>query len=332
MNVSKNLVGLVVLVILSWTPLAAQGALVSHYAMEGDSTDSQGVQNGVLIGGPTTVTGKIGNAISFNPANPNAAERTQNMPVADPGGAHTPVDITISTWVKTTEVGSFIGLVDKIQNSYGILLDITAGVARFTTGNSAESIPTSVTLSSLGSINDGNWHLVTGTFQADGGPGGTGTATLYVNGVLQASAASFYEGRAVSMNVAGDIPVSSTFALDGILDDVSLWSVALSAGESRALFSLADTLALNYDAAFASELFNLHNLASGSAVVDGTTWYYRTDLGGTLGDVVDLGGGDYALRLGDSGTGVSTIPIPEPASSVLLAFGLFALGAFRRRR
>jgi hypothetical protein len=334
MNASKNLVGLMVLVGFGMATLTAEGSIVSHYAMEGNGTDSQAVQNGILNNGPGTVTGKIGDALSFNAGVGDQTLRNQNMTVADPvGGEHRPTDVTISAWVNTTDTGAFRGLADKIEASYGIGLFLNGGNVNFTYGNVIDiNNGNSGTLTGGGAA-DGNWYLVTGTFQTDGVVPGSGTATLYLNGVSQGTdSTKSYQGLAGPMNVAGDIPVSSTWALDGAVDDVSLWNVALSAGEARALFSLADTLPLNYDAAFASEIFNLHNLASGSAVVDGTTWYYRTDLGGTLGDVVDLGGGDFALRLDASGTGVSTIPIPEPASSVLLAFGLFALGAFRRRR
>ena len=65
-------------------------------------------------------------------------------------------------------------------------------------------------------------------------------------------------------------------------------------------------------------------------VVDGTPWYYvSAGLAGELGDVVDLGGGEYALNLGD-GAGLTTVP--EPATLTLLALGLSALALRRRRR
>ena len=50
-----------------------------------------------------------------------------------------------------------------------------------------------------------------------------------------------------------------------------------------------------------------------------------------VGDVVDLGGGDFFLNL-DGNAGVSTLPIPEPTTFLLAALGLLGLLGWRRRR
>lgn len=152
--------------LLSVAPVEA--ALVSHYTLDATAADAQGVQDGVLNGGPSTVAGKIGTAISFNAGIADQASRTQNISVADPGGAHTPANITLSAWVNTTDGGAYRGLVDKIHSSVGAVLDITGGTARFTTG--------ALSATSLAPINDGAWHLITGTNSG-------GTSTLYVHAV-----------------------------------------------------------------------------------------------------------------------------------------------------
>ena len=290
----------------------AEAALVSHYTMDGVGTDALGVQDGVLNGGPPTVAGKIGTAISFN-AGVVQGSRTQNMSVADPGnGAHVPNDITVSAWVNTTDGGGFRGLVDKINGGVGILLDINGGNARLVSG--ATAVP------SLAPVNNGAWHLVTGTFSA-------GIASLYVDGIPQGSLAGSYTGNpATAMNIAGDIPVTSTWALDGVVDDVGLWNNGLTAAEARALYSLADTAALNYHLGYAEQLFAIQRAYAGSTTIGGLNWKASGSLGGNLGEVAESGG-VYTLRLDDLGNGLTTgvasptnppVP-PTPPAGVLQA-------------
>ena len=64
------------------------------------------------------------------------------------------------------------------------------------------------------------------------------------------------------------------------------------------------------------------------------TWVPDSDLGGTAGQVVDLGGGDFFLNLNGT-TGVSTLSVtvvPEPSTFALAALGLLGLGWYGRRR
>ena len=287
----------------------AEAALVSHYTLDGIATDAEGVQDGIFNGSPATVAGKIGTAISFNAGIADQTLRTQNMSVSDPGGAHTPAELTLSAWVNTTDTGAYRGLVDKIENSYGALLDINSGTARLVTGPSGGVSP-----SSLAPVNDGAWHLITGTYAG-------GMATLYVDGVLQESQAGGYAGNSgAALHIAGDVPVSSTWALDGTVDDVGLWSNALTAGEVGALYSLANTPALNYHLGYAQQVFDVH-LSAGSADVNGLTWSYTTGLSGALGEVVDMGSGIYEIKLNTNGTGVTTgTPVlPAPTVAALIS-------------
>lgn len=292
--------------VMLMTVTVTEAALVSHYTLDGIATDAEGVQDGIFNGGPATVAGKIGTAISFNAGVANQASRTQNMSVADPGGAHTPAEITLSAWVKTSDLGAYCGLVDKIKNSQGALLDINSGTARFTVAGGSTS--------SLAPVNDGVWHLITGTNSG-------GMSSLYVDGVLQQSLALGYAGNTgTELNIAGDLPVNSTWALDGVVDDVGLWSNALTAGEAGALYGLANMPALNYHLGYAQQVFNVH-VAAGSADVNGLTWNYTTGLSGALGEVVDMGSGIYEIKLNSSGSGVTTgTPVlPTPTAVTLIS-------------
>ena len=296
-----------------------QAALVSHYTMDGVATDAAGVQDGIFNGSPPTVAGKIGTAISFNAGVADQLARTQNLSVADPGnGAHVPSDITLSAWVNTTDAGSFRGLVDKIDGGVGILLDVSGGNARLISG--APGATNSIIVSSLAPVNGGAWHLVTGTFS-------NGVGTLYVDGAPQGSASGRYAGNVgTAPNIAGDIPVKSTWALDAVVDEVGLWNNALSAAEARALFSLADTAALNYHLGYAEQLFAIQRAYAGSTTIGSLEWKASGSLGGNLGEVAETGG-VYTLRLDDLGNGLTTgtasptnppVP-PTPPAGVLRA-------------
>ena len=69
------------------------------------------------------------------------------------------------------------------------------------------------------------------------------------------------------LHIAGDIPVSSTWALDAVIDDVGLWNNVLSAGEAGALYSLANTVALNYHLGYAQQVFDVHAGGGGVTTV-----------------------------------------------------------------
>jgi hypothetical protein len=116
----------------------------------------------------------------------------------------------------------------------------------------------------------------------------------------------------------------------GNVDDVGLWSNGLSEGESKALYNLALQSELLYDLGAANLLFELHNSQTGSVVVNGKTWYFGTGLSGGLGVVQQLGG-LYYLQLDPSGSGVFTLPAPEPATFWMLGLGLLALRKRQRR-
>ena len=288
--------------VLILSTASARADLISYYTLDGTAADAEGVQDGVINGGPAVVAGKIGQAFSFNEGVAQGS-RTQNITIEDPaGGEHRPEDITLSAWVKTTDDGAWRGVVDKIAFSYGISLSVHDTYALVVPGDGAYYAGVDGFPKSLAAVNDGQWHLITGTFATEDGH--VGPATLYVDGILQETETNQYLGNAVTMNITGDIPVSSNYAIDGVIDDVGLWNHVLTDAEARALYTLADNTTLNYGLGNAQDVFDIHNAGPGSSAdVAGRTWYYETGLSGGLGELVESGG-EYHLQLDESGSGV----------------------------
>ena len=166
-----------------------------------------------------------------------------------------------------------------------------------------------------------NWHNVVATFDGS-------TKRLYFDGALvgtQGFTASLLTDAPFDLAI-GKLG-SSTLNYQGDIDDVGLWGDDLTAGEAIALYNLAQQSELMYDLGTANELFELHNAGSGEQGIGGQRWAYTTGL--TIGEgMVQKIDGRFFLQLDASGTGLQTIPIPEPATFWMLGLGLLAL---RRR-
>jgi len=171
----------------------------------------------------------------------------------------------------------------------------------------------------LRSVDDGLWHLVTATCDA------SSNVIIYVDGETDVAGSEAWfasvndiDSLAVGRNVDSG---GSQWFYDGLLDDVAISARVYGEGEARALYELGrhDGAGLQYNPAEAETLFGLHDAGDdeASAALRGLTWWCWTgELAGGLGELQDLGGGRYALRLGAGGSGVATAP--QPRGTLLL--------------
>ncbi|MGH7972481.1 MAG: LamG-like jellyroll fold domain-containing protein, partial [Limisphaerales bacterium] len=205
----------------------APAGLVSWWRGEGNADDAPGVNNGTLINGVTFAPGEVGQAFDFN----GGAQYVQmpNSPSLNPTNA-----ITIEAWVYPTNVPAtdsmiVIGKDDAgAQRQYDLAL-VTSGTGlafrphvgvpsgfKFYTG----SIPVSLN----------QWCHVALTY--DGA-----ALKLYVNGAQDGSLAVSGPIVATSQPVCIGGLTSGPWYFRGLMDEVSLYSRALSGAEIAAIYA-----------------------------------------------------------------------------------------------
>ena len=310
-----------------------QAALISHWALN-DGAPSQTALDAV---GPNS--GTLGASVLFGVDDPTwiAASAVGSHALAFDGGdavrvAHDPGQIvgnemSVSAWIKRGRNGTremFVGKGNGMSNettSFWLEFEADNDLTFYLSRDNGGGISGASYLTPANVTDMTGWHNVVATFDGS-------TQRLYMDGVLlgsQAFAASALTDAAFDFAI-GKLG-SNTLNYQGGVDDVGLWSNGLTGGEAIALYNLAQQSGLLYDLGAADILFELHNAQSGNAWINGKQWGYTTGLSLGIGVVQQINS-QYFLQLDASGTGVFTLPAPEPATIWMLGLGLLAL---RRR-
>ncbi len=185
--------------------------LVGFWAADGDATDSAGSNHGTLSGTTSYTTGQFGQAFDMSGGG-GTVDLSPNVYDSLYAGG----EITISAWlnISLADVGDRSALI--FEGNWILYFD-----------RLQQGVPTAVWdgnyTNRIGSggvaINDGNWHHVAMTYSA-------GTASIYVDGGLQAS------GARTLTNGASNILGSGLFdPWDGAIDEVAIYDRALSTAE-----------------------------------------------------------------------------------------------------
>jgi hypothetical protein len=190
------------------------------------ATDSAGSNSGVLTNGPVWLApGKVGpSALTFDGVNDYLA--TPNNLANSLGGT-----ATLTAWIKTTQVGNV-----KMYRAPGI-----AGVEQANgdndifwgwlddTGRIAFKVGDNVNVArSINPVNDGQWHHVAFTRVA-----ATGVITVYVDGVLNATATSDVGAKTTPFASFGRIEDTGGTVdyLAGSLDEIRVYNRVLGEAE-----------------------------------------------------------------------------------------------------
>lgn len=202
--------------------------LVSYWKLDetnGNAIDSHGTNDGTVNGATQGVTGKIGNAYSFdgiddyvNIGNDNSLEFTDSNA------------FTLSAWVNLGQIDSsnreIIRRWEAGQTQY-ILRKTSANVFEIIWNDgSTKRITSTFTLSA------GQWYHVVGTFEI-------GNQNLYLNGVSNGS-------RSLTGSLAsstGNTYIGYTSAgFKGTIDEVGIWNRALTSDNILELYNSGDGL------------------------------------------------------------------------------------------
>lgn len=215
--------------------LGLQTDLTGFWSFENTSwTDDTG--NGTTLtgtGSPTSVSGKVGNAVSLD-GSTQYLQATSNTNIVTGGGS-----FSWQLWINSTGTAANIPYLSKDNNAFG-QREWTAGTRfvssnvwswlAFNTGTTGVACDSNVTISS-------GWHHVVGTFNSsgngmkiyvDGSDATSGTPTL--SGTVQSTASA-------PLNF-GFQPASTIINRASLIDQVGFWKGrVLSAGDVTALYN-----------------------------------------------------------------------------------------------
>ena len=202
--------------------------LVSWYPGEGNADDQQNASDGILQGGTTFVSGKIGQAFNFDGVN-------DSVSVPDISAARAPT-FTVEGWFNLRQappVGNEYYLASKYTGFAGWIFRIGNDLKP---GFSIHRQPsTQVHAGSSVAIPLNTWVHIAATYDGS-------TAKLYINGVLRGSVA--FSGGYTPFSGDMKIGTASWFTggfMPGGADEVSMYSRVLSLDEIQLIVNAAAT-------------------------------------------------------------------------------------------
>lgn len=211
-----------------------QRGLVGWWKLNGDTKDATPyADNGSIAGSPTLTSdreGKSGGAYLFNGS-------TDNITIPDTANLEPTAGITMSVWTQLHAVSHNVERIADKLNSTGYSLYQTGPASADTCGVSNLCWKVNISGTAqvitipLSGLTAGNWYNFTGTYD------GT-NLRLYVDGVLKATSGTL---AGTISNTTGPLclgvassntscSTSNTYA-GGAIDDVRIWSRALSSNE-----------------------------------------------------------------------------------------------------
>jgi hypothetical protein len=233
----KNIVGRAVALFVlaqAGSSAGADAGLVAQWHLdEGSGTtavDSSGHgNNGTVLAGASWVAGRFGAALSFDGS--TGRVRVGNSPSLEPSSA-----VSVGAWVNHAgSPGDYKYVLAKgaagcIAASYAIYSGPNGGLEFYVSKNGGSIYARSPDARAL--VWDGNWHFVVGTFDGsnirlfvDGNEVGSGTSD---SGRLE------YLLPDSNELFIGDYPGCGMRNFSGAIDEVSVWSRALTAAEVNA--------------------------------------------------------------------------------------------------
>lgn len=201
--------------------------LVSYYPLS-DTSDSVGSNTATNIGTATFTTGKIGNALTLNGSSQALTVGTSLLSAYSA--------CTIASWFKLGATGAYQRIVSKTDDTtYNQLVRVTNGnkLAAHISTSSESTITGGTTLSS------GVYYF--GVVTYDGS-----NINLYLNGVSDATAVAKTGSLKTSADIVSigrDNQGATSEYFNGQIDEIGIWSRALTADEISQLYNSNRALA-----------------------------------------------------------------------------------------
>ena len=220
--------------------------------------------DGTLLGGATYAPGISGQAFSFDGVSGAFQDNTAFSP--PPSRIQYTSGASMEAWIKTTSANGTL-----ITDGGGI--DTQIGMGLFLKNGQLEAIGSKGTagqfnfqLTGPGTIDDGQWHLVAVTWTGTSAAGGV---VLYIDGVRVATgtALASITGASSPLYFGGDPNLALPY-YQGLLDEVSVYSLPLSAGTIATSYSLRG-VALTSNATAITGNFVGTNSAGTAALANG---------------------------------------------------------------
>ena len=289
---------------LAFTP-TTHAVLVAYWPLDGDLKDAalfgQTKDDGKFIGKATFKDGKIGKSIVLDGSNHVSIPTSPDLEARNKS-------ISISAWFRVDAWSErFETLLAKGHGDKYRLARHVIDPDRLAYFGGSQGDPLDAPAG--GSVNDGRWHHVVAITVAQ-------TKTLlFIDGVLVKSGGADMATLGDSNHplLLGNNPENSWENQHGeighwigAIDDVGIFSIALTALEAQSIYVLSTNEALRYDLGVSAQLIRLHRERSPNQVnVGNNKWKYATR---------DPADGQPFVALSEKGSGVTTSPQPSVVS------------------
>ena len=240
--------------------------LVAWYPFSGNANDYSGNGNHGVNYGANDATDRFGNANSaydFNGYSGQSIDVALNTPI----DLNATAGLTISTWCKMTDLSGLYGL-DLLYNSadgrgFGLYSDY---YGNFLGVNSVDGVSSTTgatgDVTVLNGVTPDSWYNVVLTFDT-----ASNTSSMYINGHLHSSITSAFSRAVLDHLHIGKWSDYNGWFANAKVDDISIYSRALSAEEISQMFASNAPLAISGPSSV-----NIGDSAILSANINGGTW------------------------------------------------------------
>ncbi len=146
---------------------------------------------------------------------------SEYIEVPDAASLDISATVTVEMWLQTTTAANAV-LLEKSNNNTNYGLQLNAGKLLFLVSPNAATGQ----LMSNGTVNDGQWHHVAGTYNQ-----ATHTMNVYIDGIVDNTSATITDAITPNTQTLLIGSRSGTLAFAGQMDEIRIWSRELCAGE-----------------------------------------------------------------------------------------------------